>query len=236
MAGRILVTRPEPAATRTVGRLAQMGLEAVSLPLTETVGIAVDRSAMPLSADAVAVTSGNALLHAPDDLLARYLDVACFAVGTRTAREAHARGFTTVVAGPGDAVGLARLLVDRTSVGQTVLFLCGRERLDRIESILRAASRTVVPVETYDTRDLAPAPGAGPDREHFEAVLLYSVRASSQCAGLISQGRFSASRLLCLSPRIAGPVGRLPGQRVQVAAAPSEAALLDLLAPAAKGS
>lgn len=239
MTGRILVTRPEPAATRTVRRLAEMGFDAVAMPLTETVGIPVDHAAMPLAADAVAVTSGNALLHAPGDLLARYLDLPCFAVGTRTAREARARGFARVVEGPGDAGGLARLLVDRTSAGQTVLFLCGRERLDRIESILRAAGRTVTPVETYDTRDLAPAPGlfgTGPDTEHFEAVLLYSIRASSQCAGLLSQGRMSANRLLCLSPRIAGPVGLLPGQRVLVAATPSEAALLALLAPAAKGS
>jgi uroporphyrinogen-III synthase len=239
MAGRILVTRPQPAAERTVRRLAAMGLAGVALPLTETVTLPAGPAGLPQAVDAVAATSENALRHASDALLAPVLDRPCFAVGARTAACARARGFGTVVEGPGDAAALAGTVLERTGADDAVLFLCGRERLGIFETALRAAGRRVTVVETYDTRPVAYDPALLRERlggERFEAVLLYSVRASARCAELLSQGWLTAGRLLCLSPRIAAPLASWTGVRVETAGRPDEAALLVLLTPAANGS
>ena len=238
MDGRILVTRPQPAAERTSERLAAMGFTAVELPLTQTVALPVRAGAIPAEFDAVAVTSENALLHA-GDTLSSIREKPCFAVGARTAARARVCGFTTVIEGPGDAAALADIVIGATKAQATILFLCGRHRLDRLETALSTSGRRPVPVETYDTQDvsysaetLAEKLGEGA----FAAVLLYSVRAAARCAELISNRQLSTDRLICLSPRISKPVTALTGLRIEIAPASTEAAVLALLLPAAKGA
>ena len=62
---RVLVTRPEPGATMTARKLELMGFRPVKLPLQEIRPLAVPRGAVPEGIAAVAVTSANAIRHAP---------------------------------------------------------------------------------------------------------------------------------------------------------------------------
>ena len=64
---RVLVTRPEPGASRTAVKLRAMGFEPVLLPLSETKPLAIPRDPIPESAVAVAITSANAIRHAPEE-------------------------------------------------------------------------------------------------------------------------------------------------------------------------
>lgn len=107
---RLLVTRPEPDASREAEALAAHGHEAVLAPLLviEFLG------PVPLKLDgaqALLVTSRNALralaAHPQRD---EALKLPLFAVGEGTAREAQALGFTDVTIGLGTGAELAVLV------------------------------------------------------------------------------------------------------------------------------
>jgi uroporphyrinogen-III synthase len=224
---RVLVTRPEPDAMRTAQALTEAGYEPVVLPLSETVSI--EGAVLPdIAADAVAVTSANALHFAPVALLEPLLSMSLFAVGPRTAEVARQAGFSDVREGPGDALRLADVLPAHV---RTVLYLCGRVRRPEFERDLGARGVTVSAVETYDTRKCMPSPeearlilGARP----VDAALLYSafsaeafVRVRESVPDLLGDARCFA-----LSPRIA----QSPGLHAFAPAQPNEEALLALLA------
>ena len=104
---RVLVTRPEPEASRTSARLAALGYDPLVLPLFQIVALEPDVSALPAGAGIVAVTSANAVRHVAVNIVAAVKDVACFCVGAKTAEAARVAGFANVVEGGGDAESLA---------------------------------------------------------------------------------------------------------------------------------
>ena len=233
---KVLVTRPQPGAARTALRLAELGHRPVELPLTRTVATPVEASSLPPTVDAVAVTSANALRHAPVPLLARFADRPCFAVGERTAAEARERGLRNVTAAPGDAESLAGLIGARLRPGATVVYLTGKVRLSDFEARAADAGVTVVVVETYDTQDIDYRPQrlAGIlGTEPIDAVLLYSANAADRFSRLRwpegFDGWMARAAYLCMSSRVAERLANPVKARVLVASEPSEAALLGLL-------
>src|SRR5262245_13133093 len=103
MRGRVLVTRPEPGASRTARRLAEQGFEPVVLPLTEIRALPSDHFPDAANVDAVAVTSANAIRHAPRPLISTLAGKPVFAIGGETARAVKNAGFATVFEGRGNA-------------------------------------------------------------------------------------------------------------------------------------
>ncbi|PTE07990.1 uroporphyrinogen-III synthase [Mesorhizobium helmanticense] len=230
---RVLVTRPEPGASRTARRLRDMGFQPILLPLTETVP--VDAGAVPDDAVAVAVTSANALRHAPKALIAALAALPCHAVGKRTAQAAREAGFVSVSEGSGDAEALADALAASLS-GKTIAYLCGRVRFATFEERLEAAAVHVRAVETYDTLALDYSDGDIIDRlvgQPVETVLLYSAKAAVAMQTMIERPKlhdlFDNTRFLALSGRIAAALGGISSERMQIAKEPSEEALLALL-------
>lgn len=234
---RVLVTRPEPQARRTARRLAELGFEAVILPLTQIVGLPAEASALPGKIDAVAVTSANALRHLPRELAASLADKRCFAVGERTAERARELGFRDVVAGPGDAGALAAELARRMGTGAAIAYPCGRVRMADFEARLGGAGFAVHPIEVYDTvavdrssAELAAVLG----KEPIDAVLLYSANAAGLYAKLAwppeTGAVLSRAHFFCMSPRVAVALTGVEGAHIHVAAEPTEPALLRLLA------
>ncbi len=120
---RVLVTRPEPGASRTARRLEDQGFQPLLLPLTRTQALPVD--ALPGDVAAVAITSANAIRHAPREIVAALAALPCHAVGARMAQAARAAGFLSVDEGPGTAEALADALAGSLS-GRSVVYLCGR--------------------------------------------------------------------------------------------------------------
>jgi uroporphyrinogen-III synthase len=236
MSRRVLVTRPQPGADATGRKLAALGFDPIVLPLTETG--AMKAAALPdlASVDAVAVTSATALRFAPDALLAACRHMPCFVVGRETAAAARKLGFADAEAGPGDALGLARLLAERCGAGARVLYLCGKVRLAAFETELGRAGLVVTAVETYDTKsrgveaeDLATASGGMP----IDAALLYSAESARLLAPLAAaaegRGVLETTRFFCLSPRIAAALTGIDPSRIAIAGNPDEQSLLDLL-------
>ncbi len=152
MRPRVLVTRPEPGASATARRLEEVGFSPVIMPLSETLALPVDVSAIPHDMDAVVVTSANAIRHASDDLIASLAGRRLFAVGRKTAKAAREAGFASVIEGSGDAVGLADKIVAELPAGSRILYLTGRVRLDHFERSVAESGLRIFVTETYDTR------------------------------------------------------------------------------------
>ena len=232
---RVLVTRPEPGASRTARLLQETGFQPVVLPLTETVALPADAGLIPGNAVAIAVTSANALRHAPKEVIAALAALPCHAVGTRTAQAARKMGFLSVIEGSGDAESLADNLAGAFP-GRTIVYLCGRVRFPGFEQRLDAAGVLVRAVETYDT-----LPVRYPDEtilallssQPADAVLLYSAKAAAAMQVLagrpVLQGAFEKTRFLALSARIAAAFDDRAGKAIRIAARPDEEALLALL-------
>jgi uroporphyrinogen-III synthase len=230
---RVLVTRPEPGALRTAGLLEAQGFQPILLPLTQTVALTVepDRG----NAVAVAVTSANAVRHAPKALVAALAALPCHAVGKRTAEACRAAGFSSVSEGPGDAAALAEAIAGDLA-GKALVYLCGRVRFPSFEARLAAAGVRVDPIETYDTDEIDYDDAdvlARLSNQPAEAVLLYSAKASAALAKLIARPAlshlFEATEFLALSARVAAPLDGVGGRNIAIASQPNEEALLQLL-------
>ncbi len=230
---RVLVTRPEPGATRTMRRLRDLGFEPILLPLTETVTLPVGADAV--AGDAVAVTSANAVRHAPGELIAALAALPCHAVGHRTAETARAAGFGSVNEGPGDAEKLAETIAVGLS-GKTIVYLTGRVRFPAFEARLKQAGIAVRAIETYDTIALDYSDAAIRARlsgQPVDAVLLYSAKAAAAMQVLARRlelhDLFEKTETFALSGRIASAFGDAASKETRVAPEPQEEALLELL-------
>ncbi|TPK82259.1 uroporphyrinogen-III synthase [Mesorhizobium sp. B2-4-12] len=232
---RVLVTRPEPGASRTARRLQDKGFQPVLLPLTETVALPGDARLVADDAVAVAVTSANAVRHAPKEMMAALAALPCHAVGTRTAEAARKAGLLSVFEGSGDAESLADGIV-AAFPGKTVVYLCGRVRFPMFEQRLEAAGVRVRAVETYDTFPVPYSDAtilARLSGEPVDAVLLYSAKAAVALQVLAARsalkGLFEKTRVFALSARIAAAFADSAGKSIRIAARPDEEAMLALL-------
>lgn len=233
---RVLVTRPEPGASRTARRLETLGFQPVLLPLTETRALPVETVIdAETVAVAVAVTSANAVRHAPEALITALAGLPCHAVGKKTAEACRAAGFVCVTEGPGDAEALADTIAGSLA-GKAIVYLCGRVRFPVFEQRLAAAGVHVQAIETYDTVTIGYGDAeviALLSGQPVEAALLYSAKASVALAGLamrpILEHLLGKTECLALSARIAEPLGGVVGLTIRIASEPEEDALLALL-------
>ena len=232
---RVLVTRPEPGASQTAHRLAAAGFVPLLLPLFETHSLFVDGGSIPDTIGAVAVSSANAIRHAPRELVERLAARPCFAVGEKTAETARAAGFLHVREGRGDAEALARTIMAAGPVG-TVVYLCGRVRRPTFEAMLVAADVAVRAIETYNTIGIDYE--AGPAIQVLgglpvDAALLYSAAAAEALTKLLDRPEFADlfenTAFFCMSARVAGALETTGRGKIRVAKEPTEDALLSLL-------
>ncbi|RTM00987.1 MAG: uroporphyrinogen-III synthase [Hyphomicrobiales bacterium] len=231
---RVLVTRPEPGASRTARLLEARGFQPVLLPLTETRALPVE-AAIGADSVAVTVTSANAVRHAPKALIAALAGLPCHAVGKKTAEACRAAGFPAVTEGSGDAESLADAIAGGLA-GKAIVYLCGRVRFPVFEQRLAAAGVHVHAVETYDTAAIDYGDAdvlARLSGRPVEAALLYSAKASAALVSLMARPAlwhlFEKTTFLALSARVAGPLSGVVGQTIRIASEPGEDALLALL-------
>lgn len=239
MAGkkRVLVTRPEPGTSETAGRLEAMGFLPLKLPLQEIRSLTVGADALPADIEAVAVTSANAVRHAPKAVIERLTNLPCFAVGTSSAAAAANAGFANVIEGGGDAEALAETIIGRRP-GGSVAYLCGKVRRPAFEKRLAGADIPVHAVETYDTIALG---YTIEEVQHLAArhpidfVLVYSANAAEALVAMTRQagigGLFENTVFACISGRVAAALDGWSAGRTMIAAEPDERMLLSLLGP-----
>ena len=137
---RILVLRPEPAASRTAARLEARGHETVLLPLSKAEHALEEvRMALAEPHGALAITSAEVtrLLGRLGDGLRPHLATTVFAVGASSARAARDIGFANVLSADGNGEALAGLIAARAGDAdepvQPILYLAGNPRAGGFE-------------------------------------------------------------------------------------------------------
>ncbi|OYY13225.1 MAG: hypothetical protein B7Y70_02865 [Rhizobiales bacterium 35-68-8] len=232
---RVLVTRPEPGATRTVRRLAALGHEAMVAPVLRIAPVAGGRPEGRF--DAVAFTSPNAVSAFPGAVL----HCPAFTVGPRTATEARRAGWQDVTDCAGDAQALAAALAQALPGGARVLHPAGEDQAADLGALLapsgiRVETRIVYracPMARLDA-DAAAALRAG----RLDAALHFSPRTARILLACVEAGGlmepFGRLRHFCLSPAIASVLeaAHIP---VTVAVEPNEDALIAVLASGRAG-
>ena len=214
---RLIVLRPEPGASTTIGRAAAMGIEAVAMPLftVEPVEWAVPEAA---AFDALLLTSANAVRHGGEGLRElRGLPV--HAVGEASAEAAREAGFD--VASSGDS-GVQRLL-GSIEPGVRLLHLCGEHRTEA------DAQQRITAIAVYRSTELA----APEDLTRIEGqtVAVHSPRAGQRLAQLAQEAGLDTRmvRIAAISEAAATAAGS-GWEACEAASKPDEAALLALAA------
>lgn len=233
---RLLVTRPEPDASRDAAALAARGHEAVIAPLL-VIEFAEDAPLDFAGVQALIVTSRNALRAiASRRELAEARKLPLFAVGEATARAAHDVGFADVTTGPGTAEELAELIAATLEPKHgPLLHLAGETLAFDLKSPLEAKGFNLRQPVLYRARpaEQLPAQALGLLKSgKLDGAILLSPRTARTFAllidkhGVVTQGR----RLVCycLSQAVAEVLSVL-GFEVRVAARPREEEVLALV-------
>lgn len=234
----LLITRPEEDARATAEKLEALGHTVTIAPMLE---IVADPDAVldVAGAQAVAVTSPRAVaaLAARPDFPA-LAGLPLFAVGDRTARAAGEAGFAAVESAAGAVEDLAGLMARRLdpSAG-AIVYACGRDRRGDLEGRLETAGFQVRMAEVYRAEVAGSLPGVARDalaQGQIDAVLVYSPRTAAALVQAMTKaglrGTVQGLTVFAISQAAAVPLCEAGASRVEIAARPDEAALLDRVA------
>lgn len=245
---RVLVTRPEPAATRTGERLRALGAEPVLLPVSEMVAAPEALADLdPARFRGVVVTSARVADVLGAKASSRVVDglrpLPAYAVGEATGAALRGLGFADVRVAGGTAEHLAAMLMAEAggarggSGARPLLYLAGEPRSPRLKAALAVAGLPVEIRVVY--RMAARAMAAHVMRAALfdppaAAVLLYSRETAALFFGLLDRHGLADAllpmRILCLSGQVAEAVPAGLAGRIEIAAAPDEAGLFALMA------
>ena len=230
---RLIVTRPEPDATRTAQALIRLGHTAILSPALDIV--LLPRAEIPVRAwQAVLVTSANALRA----LIARPVrptpvDVPLLTVGDQTALEAKRGGFAAVRSAGGALADLVALAKSELDPGAgPLLYAAGEARAGDLADALEGLGFEVETAAVYRAEPvprLAEVARAALSEGAVDGVLAHSRRSAAafalalRTAGLAPLG--PGVTIYALSEAAAAPLRGVASGAVRVAARPDQIAL-----------
>jgi len=225
---RILVTRSEPGASETAGRLRAIGFEVAVEPLFMIAPVEAQVPAF----DALAFTSANGARRFAQ--LSPRRDVPVFCVGARTSEAAREMGFADVASADGDVNALAVLIQKQLRSGARLLHVGNEESRGDLAGQLQAAGWNAAFLPIFRA---VPVTAPGPrlaqhlsGQAKFDAVLIHSPRAGAILAELATTSGGGA-RLPVVAISDAAAAALLPhASAVEIAATPDEPALISALA------
>lgn len=228
---RVLVTRPEPAASRTAELLRCHGHEPVVAPLFKPVDLDVDDWPEPEGLGALAVTSARAITAMEArPIWPRLAALPVFAVGAACGAAARAAGCSRVTVAGGTMDTLAEAIVEGRPAWP-VLYLAGRHRSGDLCGALARSGIGCGMREVYAMERAGDPPAmvrAALTSGALRHVLVYSRRGGQALADVL--GRLDRPppplRIYALSENAGAPLR--PFGALAVAENPSEAALIAL--------
>ncbi|TNE37118.1 MAG: hypothetical protein EP348_06135 [Alphaproteobacteria bacterium] len=232
---KILITRPEPDASRLLGILKKLGHEGVLAPLM-TIEMLPEATVDLENLQALLVTSANGARALGKATTRR--DVRVFAVGETTADAARAEGFRDVTVSGGNVEKLAEDVIAKLKPDEgRLLHVAGSKVAGDLEGLLTAAefsfSRTIL-YEAKPARDLGREARSALEKGEIGAALFYSPRTAAIFENIIVNTGLSAAlgsvMALCLSEAVAENLDGLSFAELRVAAKPNQENLLALLA------
>ena len=246
---RLLITRPQPDADQLAATLRGLGHQPIIAPLFTI--IYDDSAALPADSEwaklgGLIFTSRNGVRalarrrpFARRRQAATTKNLPVFAIGTATAACAQSSGWRIIYAAGGDVAALVALIGEQQQKRDApLLHIAGRDRAGDVQAALGKYGLQVERAVLYRAQAIANWPPAIMAQLHaaqIDGVVLYSQRAAQQFLRLWGRqwAAMTAPPALpifyCLSPAIADIV-RAAGGHAKVAAQPSEAALLAVLA------
>lgn len=219
----LLILRPEPGASETARRAAELGLSAILAPLFRIEPVAWE-APDPSYFDALLLTSANAARQAGPKL-GNFLGLRCYAVGDGTGSVASQAGFADIVTGPGDG----QALIDRMAQDgmKRAFHPCGRDHVELASGEIEMERRIVY--ASIPTDRLPPAAMAAITAGAL--VLLHSPRAGALFAALAGQAGMARRSIGLAAISAAAAVAAGPGwKHLSIAPAPRDHALLELAA------
>lgn len=233
---RYLITRPEADAEPLAQAVRALGHDVLLDPMM-TISIFDDAELELDGVQAVVFTSANGVRAFADVSLNRRIPV--FTVGEASAAVARELGFRRTRAAGGDVQSLAQLIKDTLNPLDGILMhVSGTVVARDLKDLLQKETFQIFRVRLYESEPAASLRDAtlrSLRNGEIEAVLFYSPRTAQIFADLIIENRASEIcrkvRALCLSEAVAEIADTLPWRAIKVAAAPTQAAMLDLLGP-----
>ncbi|WP_068409325.1 uroporphyrinogen-III synthase [Labrenzia sp. OB1] len=233
---RFLVTRPQPDCKRTADKLRAAGHLADEAPVLEFQILPLEP--LDLSGvSAVAVSSRRAVSvlreHAQ---IGELLDLPVFTVGEATAEGCRQAGFQDVRSAGGDFAALGALILrERAGLGPGAVFYpAAEDRAGDLASFLKTANlacRTQVVYRMDPAEKLPSGIVTALSRAAYDGVLVYSRRTAETLLSLLKSSGLDAVvpdlHIYAISSHAAEPFAGF--KSVQVANAPCETALLDLV-------
>ena len=217
---RIWITRAQPEADATAGRLRALRHEPVVAPVLEVQPAGAAPSLD--GAGALAFTSRNGVRAFAALSPERGLPV--FAVGDATADAARAAGFSEVASASGDLAALADRIAGRqAALKGPVLYASPEDPAGDLVAALQARGVAARAQVVYRT---APADFTLPP--DVDVVLIHSAKAARRLAEDPAVAPAApAMAAICISPAAAQPLQGLGFREVLTAPAPNETALLE---------
>lgn len=230
---RLVVTRPEPDATRTAMALEALGHAPI---LSPALTIVRDRSVpVPdLPFQAILLTSGNAAAAlAGNRAFPRLSGVPVLAVGDRSALSARRAGFAAALSAGGDAAALAaKIRGELDPAAGPLLYAAGAHRAADLDALLAPDGFRVVTRVVYRSEpvgSLSETARFALTTRSIDGVLVYSRRSASAFALAVRAARLAPldARVTCyaISEAAAEPLRPLLGGRIAVAARPDQISL-----------
>lgn len=230
---RLIVTRPEPDATRTARALIRLGHEAILSPILDIVPDA--RATIPdMPFQAVLVTSSNAVRA----LAARAekpfaADLPLFAVGDQTALEAKRAGFTSARSAGGALGDLVALVAATLSPGDgPLIHAAGRDLAGDLAGSLGARGFQVETVTVYRAEPrlrLAGVAEAALKDGSVDGILFHSRRSAAAFGTALAASGLAplAEKVtcFCLSAAVAEAAAGFSAGRIVIAERPEQLAL-----------
>jgi uroporphyrinogen-III synthase len=234
---RLIVTRPEPEASRTARALIRLGHTAILSPALEVV--LDSKASIPVRPyQAVLVTSNNgvrALASRPVRPVA--VDTPLLAVGDQTALEAKRAGFSAARSAGGTLDDLVALVVETLSPSAgPLLYAAGKTQSGDLAGALAAHGFEVETAVIYRAEPLRRLANVARDAltaGAVDGVLFYSRRSAAAFALGLRAGKLAplASEVtcFCLSQAVAEAVRPVTRGKVLVAERPDQIALFALI-------
>lgn len=224
---KVWITRTEPGAARTADKVAALGFEPIVAPLLTIQPTGAALELQPF--EALALTSSQVVAMLGPDVPREAL---VFAVGETTARAARAAGFTKVISADGDVKALSETILKARALA--VVHAAAARTAGDLAGMLAQqglSTRRVVVYRAEPVRALPEAVIQAWTTAALGALLVHSPRAARSAAALVRRAGLAPRDVMALglSPACLQPLVRR-GFAGQAAAAPTEAALMALLA------
>lgn len=235
---RVLITRAQPGANSTARRLKAVGMTPVVMPLLQLRPLALSRAHQDLVAGFtgdVIFTSANGVRFAPISLTQRV--GAAWCVGDATAEAARRAGFETIRSAGGSARELIDLIMsERDPRDARFMHLGHAEPRGSIAETLAEHGFDVVHIPLYGaapTPDYATRLSAAFSGDvRIDAVMIHSPASGQRFADIWRRHGLDGvdpPLIAAISNAAADPLRELAGDRIKVARAPTEAAMIDLI-------